>query len=595
MSLHSEHLSRSLSDYGSRSQISQSYVDGARFEPDDLLQKHEHLSRPMIFEGVVNNRGDPRKLRQHQDDDRHDTRGRSVAGDTDAFIVIPVGHGEHDRDGTDYLYSSRYTRRVSAPASGRILSGQRTNMASSMRRRQSHELVKHSETSDISEASPTSGSDMPQYIRHSAVVCNSVPKSVSHLAGTDVPTGRSAVYADDVSSVFRNFFHSSLSSDQSDTCELSESPLGNEIHTAFMESGMHLAGSQTSEDGTTLITSAARNRHSHEPQDDTVSIYDFIASEGEAVAAEDDSSDDDLDPGYGFHHLQHRLTLFLMMALFGTDEEFLCKIQCPIVQYIIEQPYQGMLVMSSHRFYVLKFTSEDHRQPPDQWIQCVEIQPIPELRYIDMGLGGQSLRLEFVTDCSSFTLIIGNRDKTVQFVEALHGHLTSYAIRHGINSTVVVNEDTDQSTLDNLDRDVVSQVTPGQKLLYYCMGSLEKGVGERIPVSVVVSSSEICLVLANHQWPQPRLQGPVTVETVGKQFTVLARQRINNVASLKVCPISMKKVSLELFAGADDHSSCWNLTLASRQNTADFIDAISGPWSQEFGVGLEVTHLQLDF
>lgn len=61
--------------------------------------------------------------------------------------------------------------------------------------------------------------------------------------------------------------------------------------------------------------------------------------------------------------------------------------------------------------------------PPEQWLNCVEIQPINELRYIDVGLGGQSLRLEFNTDCSSYTFVTRNQDKTLQFVEVLHSEL----------------------------------------------------------------------------------------------------------------------------------------------------------------------------
>ncbi|KAH9492420.1 hypothetical protein Btru_051065 [Bulinus truncatus] len=294
---------------------------------------------------------------------------------------------------------------------------------------------------------------------------------------------------------------------------------------------------------------------------------------------------------YAFHHLNHHLTLYMMMSLFENDEEFMCKIQSEVVQYIIEDSYEGILVMSSCRFYVLKITSNDHSLPPDQWLTCIEIQPIPELRFVDVGLGGQSFRLEFVTDCSSYTFITRNKEKTLQFVELLHTNLAKYAVSQGISSHVIVNEDVDQTTLNNMTADVVCKPSPDQRLLLYCMGFIERGNQKLFPVSFVITTSDICLVRANHQWPQPRLQAPISVETVGKQFTVLERQRINNVASVEVCETSMKKMRLELFNEMEGISVNWNITLLNRQTTVDFINALSEPWAKEFG-GKSVLFIQ---
>ncbi|CAG5135855.1 unnamed protein product [Candidula unifasciata] len=309
----------------------------------------------------------------------------------------------------------------------------------------------------------------------------------------------------------------------------------------------------------------------------------------------DEGEEEDLVPKYAFHHLNHRLTLYLMMSLFGTDEEFDCKLQGEVVQYIVEKSYEGLLVMSSARFYILKITSEDHSQPPDHWLHCVEIQPIPELRYIDVGLGGQTFRLEFVTDCSSYTFVTRNHDKTVQFVELLHTNLAKYAVSQGIASHVVVSDDIDEATLNNLDRDVVSKLAADQRMLHYCMGFIERGNQKLFPVSFVITTSDICLVCANLQWPQPRLQAAISEETVGKQFTVLERQKVSNVAAAEVCETTMKKIRLELFNETEGTSTSWNITLASKQSTVDFINALSQPWAKEFGVDMDVVYADLPF
>jgi hypothetical protein len=53
-----------------------------------------------------------------------------------------------------------------------------------------------------------------------------------------------------------------------------------------------------------------------------------------------------------------------------------------------------------------------------------------------------------------------------------------------------------------------------------------------LPMAFVVSTTELCLIKVNHQWPSPKFQAAISAEIAGKQFTVLERQKINNIATL---------------------------------------------------------------
>lgn len=48
-------------------------------------------------------------------------------------------------------------------------------------------------------------------------------------------------------------------------------------------------------------------------------------------------------------------------------------------------------------------------------------------------------------------------------------------------------------------------------------------------MSLVVTATDLVLVNENHQWPLPRLQGPLSEDMKGKQFTVVHREKINNI------------------------------------------------------------------
>ena len=52
---------------------------------------------------------------------------------------------------------------------------------------------------------------------------------------------------------------------------------------------------------------------------------------------------------------------------------------------------------------------------------------------------------------------------------------------------------------------------------------------------------------------------------------------------------------MELFNELEGISSNWNITMSSRQSVVDFIQALSGPWSREFGVEMDVVYTTLEF
>jgi len=56
--------------------------------------------------------------------------------------------------------------------------------------------------------------------------------------------------------------------------------------------------------------------------------------------------------------------------------------------------------------------------------------------------------------------------------------------------------------------------------------------GQQIPIGLAVSSTDLCLLDENHQWPLPRLQAPLSDEIKGQQFTLRDRQKINNIATV---------------------------------------------------------------
>ena len=73
----------------------------------------------------------------------------------------------------------------------------------------------------------------------------------------------------------------------------------------------------------------------------------------------------------------------------------------------------------------------------------MEAQPLAELRRVGVGLGGQTLRLEFTGDCSSYTLVARDAEKVCLFSELLSGQYFSFFGNDGNDSSGNSNDDDD--------------------------------------------------------------------------------------------------------------------------------------------------------
>ncbi|KAL8608017.1 hypothetical protein ACOMHN_023833 [Nucella lapillus] len=290
-----------------------------------------------------------------------------------------------------------------------------------------------------------------------------------------------------------------------------------------------------------------------------------------------------------FTRLDHRLALHLMMTVFDNNEEFKFKVKTCVCQYMMQEEYEALVAVTSLKLYILRINTEDENVELGDGLTLMEAQPHAELKRVDAGLGRQTLRLEFVSDCSSYTLVMRDAAKVYAFAELLRDQLQAYSEETGVPPSVVFNEGADQKTLDTLSADVLDKGRETrQTLLLYSLGYIARGHNPQYPIAFVVSTSEVCLVRTNHQWPSPQYQTKVTVDTVGKQFTVLERQRINNIATLEVNESSHLSLRVTFFNESPGDETRWLVSMETSQGVKDFVEAVRGPWELEFDVPMDV-------
>ncbi|KAK2509222.1 hypothetical protein MC885_021190 [Smutsia gigantea] len=127
----------------------------------------------------------------------------------------------------------------------------------------------------------------------------------------------------------------------------------------------------------------------------------------------------------GLRSVDHRLRLFLDVEVFiDAQEEFQFCIKVPLVVSGLPGEFLCLVVVSDHRLYMLKVTGEISG-PPASWLQPMLAVPLHDLRGIELGLAGQSLRLEWAAGAGSCVLLPRNARLCRAFLEELTGVLQS--------------------------------------------------------------------------------------------------------------------------------------------------------------------------
>ncbi|KAL5009658.1 hypothetical protein ScPMuIL_011963 [Solemya velum] len=317
---------------------------------------------------------------------------------------------------------------------------------------------------------------------------------------------------------------------------------------------------------------------------------DIDGSQGDNDDA-DDKHLEDID----FTKVDHRIKLHLAMSLLEDGEDCLCMLKCDIVQYQILKAISGVMIVTSKKILIFKITDHTESEKIDHWLQSIEKQPITELQYIDIGLGYQSIRLEFGAQCSCFTLLIRDEGRCKKFIELLTGIVQGTAFHN--HSKLQAISKVNPTTLENLDTQVLQGELTGETttesdccphLVKYLTGILITPSDEKKSVGLVISPSAITLVQENYQWPLPHLQTPSMKTGLDPQFTVVERQKIDNIASVEVNEENPKQLRLIFFNEESQEEASWHIAMETVSGVSSLVESVRGPWEAEFGVELDV-------
>ncbi|KAG1960310.1 serine/threonine-protein kinase 11-interacting protein [Pimephales promelas] len=281
--------------------------------------------------------------------------------------------------------------------------------------------------------------------------------------------------------------------------------------------------------------------------------------------------------------VDHRLQLFLDVEVFGGEEELHCFLKMSIVKFGDSVEFHSLMVVSDQYIYILEITSQSDGQPSD-WLRKRESHRLCELSYLEVGLGSQSIHLEFDEGAAAYTLLVRNSARCKWFFSKLTEIARELAPKSdsklkGI-STTRLNPQHHLWHLvceDALPCDVEDSHPPFRYLLAFLQrdGSLDS-------VSVLATKEMLFLLDEDHQWSKSQPEGQMSSGKV----TVQETQPISCLSSIYLFSSNPCQVDLKLYDEMTKKEKTWSLHAEDEGLVQDLVDWITNQWEKMFGVKL---------
>ncbi|XP_053522974.1 serine/threonine-protein kinase 11-interacting protein isoform X2 [Artibeus jamaicensis] len=293
----------------------------------------------------------------------------------------------------------------------------------------------------------------------------------------------------------------------------------------------------------------------------------------------------------GLRSVDHRLRLFLDVEVFtDAQEEFQCCIKVPLVLAGHPGECLCLVVVSDHRLYVLKVTGEVCG-PPASWLQPTLAIPLQDLSRVELGLAGQSLRLEWAAGAGSCVLLPRDARHCRAFLEELTDVLQALppAWRGSVSATE--EEVTPKHRLWPL-LERASALEPPH--FFYLQVFLVEG-SATCPVSLLLTLSTLYLleedlVGSQAEPPLPAASGEGSEKALllgpGPSLRVREQQPLSSLSSVVLYRTAPEDLRLVFYDEVSRLESFWALRVVCSEQLTVLLAWIREPWEQLFSIGL---------
>ncbi|XP_005070512.1 serine/threonine-protein kinase 11-interacting protein isoform X2 [Mesocricetus auratus] len=302
----------------------------------------------------------------------------------------------------------------------------------------------------------------------------------------------------------------------------------------------------------------------------------------------------------GLRSVDHRLRLFLDVEVFSdSEEEFQCCTKVPVALAGHTGECLCLVVVSDHRLYLLKVTGAICG-PPANWLQPTLAIPLQDLSGMELGLAGQSLRLEWAAGTGSCVLLPRDARHCRAFLEELTGVLQSLPRTQRNCISATEEEVTPKHRLWPLLRKDTSAEVPQ---FFYLRTFLAEG-SSTCPVSLLLTLSTLYLLDEDPAGSQAEPTLPVVSGEASEQapplgpgspLQVREQQPLSSLSSVQLYRTSPLDLRLIFYDEVSRLESFWALRVVCGEQLTALLAWIREPWEELFSIGLRtVTQEALD-
>ncbi|PWA32146.1 hypothetical protein CCH79_00013354, partial [Gambusia affinis] len=299
---------------------------------------------------------------------------------------------------------------------------------------------------------------------------------------------------------------------------------------------------------------------------------------------------DDLDLlSEDYESVDHRLKLFLDVEVFEEEEELHSFLKMSAVKYGEPGEVPSLLVVSNQRFYFLEMTS-DMQGPLTDWLQKKDSYPIMELSYLEVGLGSQSIHMEFADGGVAYTLLVRDSVRCKRFFGLLTGMVREMA--HKSESRLQSISTTRLSAQHHLwplvCEDIQADVEDGQLQFFYILAFVCR---EELwlPQTVLATRETLYLLDEDHQWRKSVSAAPEDSRARSGSAAVLETLPISCLSSVLLWASDPLRMDFKLYDETVKQEKTWCVRAESAELLQGLLSWVRAQWEAMFGVKLHMS------
>ncbi|KAM9396621.1 serine/threonine-protein kinase 11-interacting protein isoform 1-T1 [Salvelinus alpinus] len=296
-----------------------------------------------------------------------------------------------------------------------------------------------------------------------------------------------------------------------------------------------------------------------------------------------------------YEAVDHRLKLFLDMEVFEEEEELHSFLKVSTVKFGDPVEFPSFLVVSDQRIYFLEVTSDMEGQPCD-WLQKRDSRGITELSYLEVGLGSQSIHMEFEDGPVAYTLLVRDSVRCKRFFSLFTGVVRELATKSDskLKSISTTRLNPQHHLWPLVCEDMQTDVEDGQLQFFYLLSFLHQE-DSVTPLTVLATRETLYLLNEDHQWSKslPHPSANENGEPCSGRVTVQETQPISCVSSVHLWSSDPCRMDIKLYDEIVKEEKTWSLHSDSAELVQGLLVWVRTQWENMFGVKLAITNFTL--